>query len=167
MALYSDWEALAQQERTQTEHEAFWNAYFDKETAAYQQILSQRANRQTGALHDLAQAFSMEDTEFAGFLDGVNTSLTQPIELESLEAESALDFTIDFEKLFYNMHKAKAPWLYGLEEWDGVLDPEKRHEIARAYKEDQIYHKQPTVGRNDPCPCGSGKKYKKCCGANA
>ena len=25
---------------------------------------------------------------------------------------------------------------------------------------------QPTVGRNDPCPCGSGKKYKKCCGRN-
>ena len=25
----------------------------------------------------------------------------------------------------------------------------------------------PKVGRNDPCPCGSGKKYKKCCGANA
>jgi preprotein translocase subunit SecA len=24
---------------------------------------------------------------------------------------------------------------------------------------------QPKVGRNDPCPCGSGKKYKKCCGA--
>jgi preprotein translocase subunit SecA len=23
------------------------------------------------------------------------------------------------------------------------------------------------VGRNDPCPCGSGKKYKKCCGVNA
>ena len=23
----------------------------------------------------------------------------------------------------------------------------------------------PRVGRNDPCPCGSGKKYKKCCGA--
>ena len=22
------------------------------------------------------------------------------------------------------------------------------------------------VGRNDPCPCGSGKKFKKCCGAN-
>jgi uncharacterized protein YecA (UPF0149 family) len=25
----------------------------------------------------------------------------------------------------------------------------------------------PKVGRNDPCPCGSGKKYKKCHGANA
>ncbi|MBQ8412376.1 MAG: SEC-C domain-containing protein, partial [Lachnospiraceae bacterium] len=26
--------------------------------------------------------------------------------------------------------------------------------------------KPPKVGRNDPCPCGSGKKFKKCCGAN-
>ncbi|MCP4994806.1 MAG: hypothetical protein GY934_13645 [Gammaproteobacteria bacterium] len=25
-------------------------------------------------------------------------------------------------------------------------------------------NEQPKVGRNDPCPCGSGKKYKKCCG---
>ena len=27
--------------------------------------------------------------------------------------------------------------------------------------------KKVKVGRNDPCPCGSGKKYKKCCGKNA
>ena len=26
---------------------------------------------------------------------------------------------------------------------------------------------EPKVGRNDPCPCGSGKKYKNCCGKNA
>ena len=26
--------------------------------------------------------------------------------------------------------------------------------------------KEKKIGRNDPCPCGSGKKYKKCCGAN-
>jgi uncharacterized protein YecA (UPF0149 family) len=25
----------------------------------------------------------------------------------------------------------------------------------------------PKVGRNDPCPCGSGKKFKSCCGRNA
>jgi hypothetical protein len=30
-----------------------------------------------------------------------------------------------------------------------------------------IRRESPKVGRNDPCPCGSGKKYKKCCGANA
>ena len=27
-----------------------------------------------------------------------------------------------------------------------------------------IVNKEKKVGRNDPCPCGSGKKYKKCCG---
>lgn len=29
----------------------------------------------------------------------------------------------------------------------------------------QPVHKEKKIGRNDPCPCGSGKKYKKCCGA--
>jgi preprotein translocase subunit SecA len=29
----------------------------------------------------------------------------------------------------------------------------------------QIVRAGDKVGRNDPCPCGSGKKYKKCCGA--
>jgi len=28
----------------------------------------------------------------------------------------------------------------------------------------QVVRQQPKVGRNEPCPCGSGKKYKKCCG---
>jgi preprotein translocase subunit SecA len=31
----------------------------------------------------------------------------------------------------------------------------------------QVVRASEKVGRNDPCPCGSGKKYKKCCGANA
>jgi preprotein translocase subunit SecA len=31
----------------------------------------------------------------------------------------------------------------------------------------QVVRGAAKVGRNDPCPCGSGKKYKKCCGANA
>jgi len=29
---------------------------------------------------------------------------------------------------------------------------------------EQVKKKEQGVGRNDPCPCGSGKKYKKCCG---
>ncbi len=33
-------------------------------------------------------------------------------------------------------------------------------------KQKQIKNEGPKVGRNDPCPCGSGKKYKKCCGKN-
>ena len=30
-----------------------------------------------------------------------------------------------------------------------------------------VVNNEPQVGRNDPCPCGSGKKYKQCCGKNA
>jgi preprotein translocase subunit SecA len=35
---------------------------------------------------------------------------------------------------------------------------------GEATKVKQIKLEQPKTGRNDPCPCGSGKKYKKCCG---
>ena len=34
-------------------------------------------------------------------------------------------------------------------------------------KAQPVKRKEKKIGRNDPCPCGSGKKYKKCCGANA
>ncbi|TXT41839.1 MAG: SEC-C motif domain protein [Spirochaetes bacterium] len=61
-----------------------------------------------------------------------------------------------------------------------VLDgmKENHRESARFVKKDgrwlfddgkvttqTIVRAEPKVGRNDPCPCGSGKKYKKCCGA--
>ena len=41
-----------------------------------------------------------------------------------------------------------------------------RRARVRAAREVQTFRRSETkVGRNDPCPCGSGKKYKKCCGA--
>ncbi|BAI79558.1 preprotein translocase, subunit A [Deferribacter desulfuricans SSM1] len=39
-------------------------------------------------------------------------------------------------------------------------------EQPKEEKKKPIKRATPKVGRNDPCPCGSGKKYKKCCGAN-
>ena len=44
---------------------------------------------------------------------------------------------------------------------DGAVIPEREH------KQETFRREQPKVGRNDPCPCGSGKKYKHCCGRNA
>ena len=44
------------------------------------------------------------------------------------------------------------------------LSAEARKEIEKAYKKTKTVVKEKTVGRNDACPCGSGKKYKKCCG---
>ena len=42
---------------------------------------------------------------------------------------------------------------------DGVF-PEESNSVENK----PVEKKTPKVGRNDPCPCGSGKKYKKCCG---
>ena len=55
-------------------------------------------------------------------------------------------------------------------------DEPKREQVAKETSESgassagggqrQPVRKEKKPGRNDPCPCGSGKKYKKCCGAN-
>lgn len=37
-------------------------------------------------------------------------------------------------------------------------------EIEAEFQTEQLVNEAPKVGRNDPCPCGSGKKFKKCCG---
>ena len=62
------------------------------------------------------------------------------------------------------MLDAKAEYLYTLPQWDGIFSEEKRAEIQKKFKESKIVRNTTKVGRNDLCPCGSGKKYKKCCG---
>ena len=42
-----------------------------------------------------------------------------------------------------------------------------QQEAANPRRIEQIVRQTPRVGRNDPCPCGSGKKFKKCCGKGA
>ena len=103
--------------------------------------------------------------EFAmGFVDGINDSLNNSYDLEALEASDEIVLDINLEKLYFNMLEAKAEYLYTLPQWDGIFSPEKRKEIQKAYRESTIVRNENKVGRNDACPCGSGKKYKKCCG---
>ncbi len=42
-----------------------------------------------------------------------------------------------------------------------------KFEDGQLVGETPITREEPKIGRNDPCPCGSGKKYKKCCGKSA
>lgn len=44
--------------------------------------------------------------------------------------------------------------------------PKQAPKEQQVQKPVTVKREEPKVGRNDPCPCGSGKKYKKCCGAN-
>ena len=51
---------------------------------------------------------------------------------------------------------------------DGMnVEGESKPQNASENKPQPIRNEGPKVGRNDPCPCGSGKKYKNCCGKNA
>ena len=73
----------------------------------------------------------------------------------------------DKEKLYYNMVGCKADWLYELPQWDNLLDEQTRKDLYKKQKLSGTVVKGKKIGRNDPCPCGSGKKYKFCCGKNA
>ena len=64
------------------------------------------------------------------------------------------------------MVEAKAEWLYNLPAWNNLLSEERRKELYLKQKKSGTITREKKIGRNDPCPCGSGKKYKKCCGAN-
>ncbi|HHV96586.1 MAG TPA: SEC-C domain-containing protein [Clostridiaceae bacterium] len=146
------------------EYEKYIKTYFKKEQKAYEDILENHETVISGTVKELSQRFNMTVEEVAGFIDGINTSLVKEIDLDSLEEDSMINLEVDFKKLYYNMLEAKASWLYNLPQWDGVLNKETREQIKAEYKKSKIAISN-KVGRNDPCPCGSGKKYKKCCGA--
>jgi len=159
MKIYEEWK----KKTDGGSEKAFFDEYLEKEMSVYTGILEEGSGVLKGNCGELAEKFDMELPIFGGFLDGINTSLKEQIVLDELTEESDIDCQIDFEKLLYNMHAAKANWLYLLEEWDGVLSLEKREEIKKQFNRDTTAVSN-KVGRNEPCPCGSGKKYKKCCG---
>ena len=64
------------------------------------------------------------------------------------------------------MGAAKADWLYELPQWKEIYSEEELKKLYKEQKESTTIRKEKKIGRNDPCPCGSGKKYKKCCGKN-
>ena len=164
MSLYSQWQGMAEAQRSPEENQAFWNEYFDIETEGYKKILERKDNFYEDKLTAIADEFGMSPVVFAGFMDGINTSLVEEVELDKLKESSTVSLKVDFDKLYYNMLEAKAKWLYTLSGWDGILSEERRREIRDQWRMDKqaVSNK---VGRNEPCPCGSGKKYKKCCGA--
>ncbi len=53
-----------------------------------------------------------------------------------------------------------------MKKWMEAHKAEFQNQNGEAQKVETVVHEGPKIGRNDPCPCGSGKKYKKCCGAN-
>lgn len=115
-------------------------------------------------MKELADKYNMELKYMVGFLDGINESLKTPNPIEEMDENTQVSLDIDLEQLYYHMVEAKADWLYELPAWDELLTPERRKELYLEQKKSGTIVKEKKVGRNDPCPCGSGKKYKFCCG---
>lgn len=163
MTLYDKWREIAEEERTPQANEAFWKDYFLKEKDIYANILTNNLKNLKGTHSELASSFNMDPVTFAGFIDGINTSLVNEVDLDNLEETTELDIEIDYEKLYFNMLDAKAEWLYNLSEWDNILSADIRNDITKEFRVSKMAVSN-KVGRNELCPCGSGKKYKKCCG---
>lgn len=165
MSLYEQWQNLIDHQTDET-FEEFWGKYSSTEKKIYSEILEHPGEKVTGTFKELAEKFESDPVIFMGFLDGINTSLNQEQEFQSFDENSKIELDIDYEKLFFNMLEAKADYLYTLSQWDKILTEEKRKEIVKDHKKSKTVIKDKEPGRNDPCPCGSGKKYKKCCGTN-
>lgn len=169
MALLETWRNLAYGDGlNDKERENLWNGYFTVEKGIYEQILANPSEVVEGTVKELAEKYDTELLVMVGFLDGINESLKgyeNPI--ETMEEDTQVKIEIDPEKLYYNMVEAKAEWLYSLPQWDSILSEERRKELYKKQKASGTIRKDKKVGRNDPCPCGSGLKYKKCCGKNA
>lgn len=169
MALLETWRNLAYGNGLDDkQRENLWTGYFTIEKGIYEKILSNPTEVVTGTVKELAEKYGTEILIMTGFLDGINESLKgyeNPI--NTMEEDTEVKIEIDPEKLYYNMVEAKADWLYGLPQWDAILSEEKRKELYKKQKASGTVRKEKKIFPNDPCPCGSGKKYKKCCGKNA
>ncbi len=148
------------------EGKQFWLNYFNIEKGIYRQLLKHPDEVVEGTVQELADKYETTLQLMVGFLDGIDESLNTPNHIEEMTADTQVSLDIDVEKLYMNMVGCNAEWLYTLEEWDDILTPERRKELYRQEKTSKTVVKPPKVGRNDPCPCGSGKKFKFCCGAN-
>lgn len=167
MSLYKEWKKLIESQNEES-YPRFWEEYSDAEIKIYSDILANKDTVISGTFEELQKKYEVRNLMFMGFLDGVNTSLNDDeLDLDSIAPESDIKLDIDFEKLFFNMLDADADHLFSLDEWNDVLSEDDRRRIYKDYKRSKIVHVEKKPGRNDPCPCGSGKKYKKCCGKNA
>ena len=136
----------------------FWGTYFQTEKEIYEKLLENPDEEVKGTVKELAEKYGINVFTMTGFLDGINDSLKVANPIETMDEDTEVSLAFDKELLYKNMVDAKADWLYELPQWDKIFTEEKKN--ARTI------HVEKKVYPNDPCPCGSGKKYKKCCGKN-
>ena len=165
MSLLQEWRDVAYSQQTDRKQlQQFWSDYFLTEKGIYEQLLENPDEEVSGTVKELAEKYNIPLMKMVGFLDGINESLKKENPIEEMTEDTVVSLAFDKEMLYKNMVDAKADWLYNLPAWEKIFDEEKRKDLYREAKKMNTIVKGKKIGRNDPCPCGSGKKYKKCCG---
>jgi len=165
--LLAQWKGIAYNDQTDKNTlQKLWIDYFQKEKEIYKQLLKNPDEEVTGTVKELAEKYNIDIMTMTGFLDGINESLKTANPIEEMNEDTEVSLGFDKELLYKNMVAAEADWLYKLEEWDAIFDKDKQRALYREQKSSTTVVKAPRIYPNDPCPCGSGKKYKKCCGRN-
>ncbi len=169
MSLLENWQKIAyNQNQSQAELQKFWQNYFMLEKGVYEKLLDDPDTEVKGTVRELAEKFGLDIMPMVGFLDGINESLVKPNPIETMDEDTVVSLKFDKEKLYKNMIDAKADWLYGLPQWEKIFDADTLKNLTKEAKNmHTVIRTEKKVGRNDPCPCGSGKKYKFCCGKAA
>lgn len=167
MSLLKEWRdyAYGLDDRT-PEGKQFWLNYFGVEQEIYKSLLSNPTEIVMGTVKEMAEKYETTVQLMTGFLDGIDESLKTPNNVDEMGEDTEVSLDIDLEKLYMNMVGCNAEWLYSLEEWDNLITSERRKELYKVEKSSKTVVKPPKVGRNDACPCGSGRKFKQCCGKN-
>lgn len=167
MTLFELWNNYGEdaKERSIEEYKKVIENYLGRERDIYAYMLSHTDEVLEGTIAELGKRFNMDEAEFLGFVDGINESLVNgQYDLTDFTGESVVRLEVDLKKLYWNMLDAKAEWLYNLPQWSTLLTDIERATIKKEYNKTKTVVKAKKVGRNEPCPCGSGKKYKQCCG---
>ncbi|WP_130838020.1 SEC-C metal-binding domain-containing protein [Lachnoclostridium sp. Marseille-P6806] len=168
MGILQDWRNKAYNEKANKgDLQRLWADYFKKERDVYAELLKEPDTEVKGTVSGLAEKYGLSLEYMVGFLDGINDSLETENPIETMDENTEVSLAFNTEKLYKNMVAAGADWLYGLEEWNSIFPEEKRKELYLEQKKSGTVVKEKKVYPNDPCPCGSGKKYKKCHGKNA
>ena len=135
-----------------------WGSFFEKNEAykAVHQLLSKE-------IKDLEQAEDMLE-EISGHVVRSDWGIKH-----IMSCLYSWDVTFTNEKAAERIRAALSEWIHGIRRWSECghsrkeLGIENEEPQYAAYTE-QSKAVQNKVYPNDPCPCGSGKKYKKCCG---
>jgi uncharacterized protein YecA (UPF0149 family) len=82
---------------------------------------------------------------------------------ETLDELESRNIVFETQRDIDNFMKRYVPLVNNTRKWSNHgFTPDELRKISQP----TAYKAEAKVGRNDSCPCGSGKKYKKCCGAN-